>query len=323
MIDRLLKRVLYLEENGNWYPIPAWCKWLATMGETAATASTVAGPSLATFVAVLPTLRFAATWAALGAVVGKVMGNSDESLSCMEYLASLPRGTPVVYRTSQVKKAILMGVEQREGHPVVRIRVQGGGNLEHLVPSSRACQISPIQNSVGSIRLPSQQRGRPLTGNEAFLSSLLGDSIARKMLTISERHCTIVGHSIAPEASLLLRLVGETLSGSVSDILRLRTGNLQAFRSEMCQSLDQETWPKPDVIVFNGSRAYLRSYTEAAATQIVFLDPTEPQFSDALQVLQSEYYQRVTVNVPLQFKSWPGLTSILFWRRGRRWSPQQ
>jgi hypothetical protein len=198
---------------------------------------------------------------------------------------------------------------------VLRIRLQKGGNLDVLVPPSLAMRVSPIVSS-DIISLPNLQRGRKLTGNDGFLSTLLGDTKARELLTVSALHCTIAGHPsrIKQEASLPVGIAGTDYTATLADVLRFQAGELQAFRTEVRPWLENENEPTGDVVIFNGSAAYLRwSPPATPGTYVVLLDATEPHFPDAAQAIQAQYFQRATTpEVPVTLKGWPGIPLSVF-----------
>ncbi|MCL6562013.1 MAG: hypothetical protein K6U87_03290 [Firmicutes bacterium] len=196
-----------------------------------------------------------------------------------------------------------MGTTEIEGERRLRLRLQGeaGGNLEELISESRAYLVRPLTTSPVP-NLPSHQKGREVVGNERFVAQLLGHEAAEKLQHVTVRNCVVVGHSdiVRHEALLRLRVPDQDVEGTLDDIVRIQKGTFQPYRTELCSRLTESKAP-PDVVLFNGARAFIDSYWTVRPTRsIVVLDPSEPLFEDALRGLQAEYAQQAIPNPAVQ-----------------------
>lgn len=300
---------LYYQSDDEVNRLPEWAYFFITLGQKVATHSS---PDHRLVIALsIPTRAFACGLLAVGIALSGAANDRMMLQSQVRFVRNLPIGTQVYVRKDNNRK--LRGIVQRfdryEGADHIFIQLSGrevrGFSLDRYA--------SRITVAEKAISLPAnQQTGWLVETPSEFLKACLGEQLARSHILGSSLDVIIIGKKslLKDEICSEVFFCETSTAGCLQDILRVRefSGANASFRSRCLASLVEDNEEGigdngPQIIAFDGAIAYLRhSHRWPTAHQVVFLDRTERQFADAVELLNQNYAYRSSSGFELQIK---------------------
>ena len=236
----------------------------------------------------LPTRAFAAALISAAVVTAAFeMDAPDPDLaSHFEFLASLPPGTAITHhRGNSIRQGRLLGVEERDGAPLVRIETGvARRRLTSYLPMDMCGEVQVIANP-GELRLAN----RRLIRAPEFLARALSGIDAAALSSTTRMDCILVGsvdplhHEIVGE-QFAVGAEGDEREGNLQGILRAKRFAAQnaPHRSDVVAA-GAESVPalaatsSPRVVVFDGALGFNNWRSRwRRSSQIVLLDRTSP-----------------------------------------------
>lgn len=296
----------FVNNSNEWISLPAWATFFINIGLWVAQAET--GENRLVLGLAIPTRNYAAALAALGIVLARanIPTARIDTKRHFEQLSRLAKGTPVIFRYNGSRlKGIYQGVAEVYGEMRLRIQTENNrnGSLTHLV-SIKECHNVAIA-STQHLSLPKKQTGRPIIAHNEFLNAVIGTN-THEFTTQSRLECAVIGRlSIlqqeimeVPFACYLSK--SEFKTGRLQDVLRVRNflNEGQAYRSEVLPAYsDRPMQPAngvPYVTIFDGAIGFIKLRDNWRNSHwIILLERTEPHFLEAVEIINSDYLNRV------------------------------
>lgn len=256
--------------------LPRWAQWFLEVGS-----SLVASREQRIWVAVtVPDRRFAAGFAALGAVLGRI--RASEVPPPAERMGRLSRGEGVTWKDSNGMLQSATFERLHEGMVEYRTRVHGGGTIAKR-PVDMCETFWPLADNEEPFPGPKQ-----LSSNEPFVNGFYGataDVLWRPALDAIV--CGTQSTLFREFDESALSIGGTT--GSLGDVLRPR-GFIPAWQRPRSAMVTSASRPEETdglqtdgLAIFDGPQAYLRMRDSiAAAANLVIVDRWSPRAQDAV-----------------------------------------
>lgn len=296
--------LLYKEDAGDqWSPVPQWAGFYEQLGETAARGAMedrrlVVGLSV-------PSRYMAASFIAVGTVLAVASAELKGVTAKQRFreLQLLPEGTVLRFTRPGADKATFgtfRGTHEENGTKYIVI---DGRDCRYYEPFRYAASIQQTDLSPEQVAGANRWRGSA-GGSRRFLSAFLKYTNPATFESDAKPECLLLG----PQGQLRDEILGQELAvggksgsklgrGCLNDLLKVRKfGNAAAPSwSELASTTGARTLSDklkfgPRVVVFDGARGFLRwrKYFPSSAW-IVVLSRVEPQFTEAVHELNSEY----------------------------------
>lgn len=302
-MSQMLSQLFYMSGQ-ELRPLPEWARFFMSLGQQLAAVPRI-DRRLVVGLAI-PTRAFACGLLATGITYARAGTDRPASARQIQFIRKLPPGTPVHVRTDEGKK--LRGVIEEfktiDGIEYVCIRTARrqvrGFQLDRYA--------SRITVAEGEVSLPeTQQTGWTVESPSEFLEACLGTGLAQAYILDSSLEVLITGKLSALRSEIcdapFFYEIPEKLpviEGSLQDLLRVRqfSGANRSFRVECMASSNSPPeqgirYLKPPIVAFDGAIAYIKhAFRWPRAHQVVLLDRTERQFSDAVHLLNQTYAYR-------------------------------
>ncbi len=315
----MLPRFFYLSDN-ELTSLPEWANFFMELGYRLATIPN-AKHRLVVGLAI-PVRAFASSLVAAGIVIAKAGKEISIDEARLQYIQSLEIGTPVHVRIENRKhKGIVEDFEEYAGQTYIVVcttsSTASAKPLKRKLPLSR--YASKITVSQSDVSLSGKQSGRLMEAPSEFVKMCFGKEFAEEYIHSSSLEALIIGNksTIQQDAcdTFFNCNVSDTptiVKGCLQDILRIRqfSGTNRSYHTE-CLSSSTEAPEKeiegrePSVAILDGAVAYLRhGHKWKSSHQVVLLDRTERQFSDAVDLLnQNQAYRTIEdfeflINIP-------------------------
>lgn len=294
--------------EGQYLPIPEWAEWFIDTGKNAAATASLNQRIIIGFS--VPTISYAALFFLLGHETlraERMMCEQFEKDSYFELLTKCePNEALLIKEDNRWMRCWFRGVEKIEDQKFLKVKIPGGERrrCKRLIRSDDA---TIIRKAVDPEReVAEHQVGFQMMGFNAMLAyykkaeeKVLELLLRNRISHFLVGNMTGIRKEIETEKLHLKLRKDEYLGISFQDILRFKNfitdfdfprGIIISSRTEI-EVLEQTE--EPDIVVYNGSLAYLNFQGEIdCPLQIIFLDPAEAQFSSACGELMARYYDR-------------------------------
>ncbi|WP_139169052.1 hypothetical protein [Desulfobacula phenolica] len=299
---------LFIKKISEGYkPLPGWAIWLFKAGEKLAAAgrkkkNIVLGLSL-------PTRAYAALFFLLGyetrnALQGMKNNNNDSKY--FHNITRMEKNTPLlIWEKERWKRCYAKGVKTVQGQEMFSVSVPGTDNTRHdmYIPKG---QIFRLREAVDPEReVGDHQLGYSMRGFD-FFRNYYGqkDENLLKHLISCQSRFTVVGNKtllknegdrLAISIKMIRKSKKNWLAGSLLDIVRFEPFLLSEFDLSRGTVLSPEAVNEynahPNLLVFDGSLSFLNHYDDLEADmKVIFLDRSEPHFSEACRVMLEQNY---------------------------------
>ena len=300
--------------DGRKFPLPSWAVFYMQLGAVIAETESTQS-NLVTALAV-PTRSYAAVLIAAGAIMSNVktidtkLQESPESH--FEMFRDLPIGTSVtLLKYGKTVKGEFLGVEGKGigGAEAIGVRIQNqkGGSLTEWLPQKSSPKVQISTKPWNKLPANSAKTADVNTSKSKFISRIFQGADLRNFVTRSTLDCAILGSrkTIEHEAKETKLSVGprarESSAGTLQDILRIRSlsSTIEAFRSDIFSASPKDNTMKsenmvPRLVIFDGAVGFLKwRDIWRHCNWVVVLDRTEPRFTEAVQIVNEEYYSRI------------------------------
>ncbi len=300
--------------DGRKSPLPSWAVFYMQLGAVIAETESTQS-NLVTALAV-PTRSYAAVLIAAGAIMSKVKtidAKLQESPEAhFEMFRDLPSGTSVtLLKFGKTVKGEFLGVEGKgiNGAEAIGVRIQNpkGGSLTDWLPPKASLKVQISTKPWNKLPANSANTADVNTSESKFISRIFQGADLRNFVTRSTLDCAILGSrkTIEQEAKETKLSVGprarESSAGTLLDILRIRgsSSTIEAFRSDIFSVNPKDNAMKsekmvPRLVIFDGAVGFMKwRDIWRHCNWVVVLDRTEPRFTEAVQIVNEEYYSRI------------------------------
>lgn len=319
------KLMYYVDKK--WEPLPKWCRFFISLGETIGGFS----KDSSFFVALsLPTRAYAAAFTVLGIIVSRftqimLLGHNE---AYFEELCSLDPGTPLIY-TNRGKhfKAVLYSINSAQKE--ITIRYGGSKELpEHIIVSQQYADRISVTD--GQFSIPKYQKGKDILPAKEFVGSILPPELdVAKFATIQKCECVWVGNrtNINQEINDTELAVQEGdrigAQGTLQDLIRMKhlVGSASPFLTETIPATSKDpsyrSTKKPFAVIFDGAKGFINwreHFTQS--NWIVLLDRTEPEFESGVNLVNQLYFNRSADPTNVIEQKYPPGVELMTFRRG-------
>ncbi|MDF5740239.1 MAG: hypothetical protein PUQ00_32565 [Nostoc sp. S13] len=324
------KTNLYFTDNyQKWFPLPSWGNFFIHIGRWVAQCDS--RKNRLVLALAIPTRNYAAALAASGAVLGRVNIPTQriDTNRHFEQLCQLPKGTSVFLNSYNRRyKGIYQGIDETYGERRLRIQREdkSSGGLTSLVSVKESHNVAIA--SKPSITLPKKQSGSPIITHSpnTFLDGVIDKADTNELITKTRLDCAVIGRVSALENEILEIRFANCLSpskserGSLQDILRVHKflpG--QVYRSEILPSQGYHP-PQtvnilvPHVTIFDGGTGFIKWRDDWRNSHwIILLERTEPHFQESVDIIKSDYANRVNgEEIPNIIPVPPGVEMVVY-----------
>lgn len=316
---------LYFRSNNKYGLLPEWAYFFMRLGHQIANMPHDSNRFVIGLA--IPTRAFACGFVATGIVLAKTDSEYSVDARQLEYIRSLKPGTPVYIRLDDNRK-----------YPGVVTRFMTYNNKETIViclghAEEQGFQLnryaSRITVSDREVSLPRyKQKGYQTEKPSEFLQCCLGEKLVQKHNLSCSFEALLIGtkNVIENEVSVnsfYCKVPDESdsfSSGNLQEILRVR----QFFSANksyhaQCISSSNITPEKdfgiqtPPIVVYDGAISYIKlGHKWQSAHQIVLLDRTERQFSDAIELLNQNYTYRLAGSFKFPIRIPDGIEMMIY-----------
>lgn len=315
--------MLHYKYDQEWWPLPEWAGFFLSLGE--ALAKINAEDNKYVMAIAVPTRAYAAAFIGSGFAISNLLNRSYEDAEYIDLIHSLPEGTSVkFFDNGKVKKAIKKNIQSYNGVALVGIQIEGG-TTQYIRPEN----VHKIQVADKNYEhLPNRQTGRNVVPPSELLNALFPDK-AHDYVYKTKIEGIIVGskNALQQESILPLATLSESKKqhspGNLNDLFRVEgfTLNNTGHRFAVHASANNDISMMPvenqnPVAIFDGALGFVK-WKELFRKNnwIVILDRTDPNFSDAVGQINSEYTFRlenpITPSLPLPLSG----MEMMFFRR--------
>ena len=278
----------------------------------------------------IPTRAFSSSLIGAGIVFAKAGTENYVDEVRLQYIRNLEPGTSVHVRKSNGKfKGIVERFEENNGQTYIVIRITKStsttGSLKSILPL--ALYASKITVAHNDISLSGKQSGRRMEAPSKFVQICLGKELAEEYIHSSSFEALIIGkksviqHEIC-DTPFICRDSSKSadVKGYLQEILRVRqfSGTNKSYRIECISSLNEALKKEigrrePPIVIFDGAVAYIKhGHKWTTSHQIVLLDRTERQFSDATELLNQNYAYRSIDKFKFPIKIPSGIEMMMY-----------
>ncbi len=303
--------------DGRKLPLPSWGKFYMQLGASVAEQSDPQS-NIVTALAV-PTRSYAAAFVAAGAIICRARTIDTKgqisSAAHFEMLSRLPAGTSVVLRKGEKSvKGKIVGTNggNGDGSAMIGIQTQAptgkGGPLIVWIPAEASLRVQVSSKIWTQLPANSVKSADVSKASSEFVARIFQGADFSNFFTKSSLDCVILGSvaSLKQEATATKLSVGsdgqEASAGTLRDILRIRRlmSTHEAFRSDIFpvnpkgNAMESEEMA-PHLVIFDGAVGFLKwRYVWSHCNWVVILDRTEPRFTEAVQIVNEEYWSRIS-----------------------------
>lgn len=296
---------LYVEKG---VPLPEWGNFFIELGHRVAEWET--GKNRLVVAVAIPTKAFATALTAVGVVLAKsnIIYHQVNIDQHFDQLCSLPKGTQVFYQHGKnILVASYEGFASLNGETMLFIRVGKKiyGSLTYRVRKDDSDRVR-FSSQEFLLCCSEDQIGQPFVISD-FLADFVGKAEAIQFSTTTKLDCLILGkiNTFKQEVTstpFSCQLVQSDFQKSVlHDILRVRNFlDNQPYHSEVLKVTGNQS-PQtldgllPHITLFDGATGFLKWRDDWCNSHwIVLLDRTEPQFREAVDIINNDYSYRVS-----------------------------
>ena len=317
----MMKKLFY-KELDTFHPLPEWANFFVNLGEQLTYIDNI---NYRVVVALaVPTRTFAAALVMVGSILSTVKRSSDIDEAKVRQIQNLPTGTMVQYRDgSRKKRGEFIGFAEWNDR-LVGIKTSGG--LETTYWRDLYEVAKSITVSETDVQLPKHDpKGRNLDSPGEFLACVLGKESAQDHIQHSSLDVLAVGNETRIrtemcEVPFYCSPMAETQpnlhdnQGYLQDIARVQqfSGTNKAYKSKVyslscLKKKDIEDDLKPKLVIIDGALAsFYRKELWKDVPQIIILDRTESQFSNAVDHINQDYryktdsdFSDFQINIPI------------------------
>ncbi|MBZ0319098.1 MAG: hypothetical protein K8L91_21970 [Anaerolineae bacterium] len=316
---------IYYNDKNNFQLLPEWAYCYMDLGYKLASA-VCTGYRIVVGVSA-PTRAFACCLVTTGIAIAKANSASDSDDLQIRHILSLKRGTSVHVRMDNNRKVrgVIEALKEQNGLQQIVIRTADAET--RWFPLHRyASRITVAEHDVN---IPEkQQRGRLLDSPSDFLQGCIGAKAAQNYILDSSFEALLVGKESfirheACDVPFWCNSLGKSVwaKGCLQDIMRVRSfsGANKSFRTQ-CMSYASDAPEKriesrdPPIVVFDGAVAFLKHAQRFTKShQIVLLDRTERQFTDAIALMNQNYAYRSDVDFKFPILIPDGIEMMIYW----------
>ncbi len=297
-----------IEETVDYRPVPMWAEWLFLAGQKIAMDSSLCGNGVVGFS--LPTRSYAVLFFLLGYETWnaeKKMQDSNGDNSYFKYLSECEQDEALlIWENQRWKRCWFKGIETAAGEKCIKVNVPGAEAKRHndYIPESK---IFKLRKAVDPERaIAANQIGFEMTGSDSLVCyyNKKEDNILRFLITEKISYA-VVGNISAlkkeiTQETIYCRSAGKYTEMSFQDIIRFKNfmTDFDLSRGMILSSLSNKengdlAPPLLQTVIYDGSLAYLNRQQDIKNNmEIVFLDRTESQFSNARDQLMERYSDR-------------------------------
>lgn len=312
------------ENTADLKPIPVWAEWFFLAGQKTAMVSPHCNKSVIAFS--LPTRSYAVLFFHLGYetwIAENRMLNHTEINRYFDFISECKLNEALlIWDNMRWKRCWFQGIETIAGSQCVKVDVPGAEERQHInyIPKER---IAKLRKAVDPNReIAANQIGFEMSGFDSIKEYYnQKEDVILNFLTCQEKQSVVVGNLLTlkreiDQEKLFLYSKGKYFEISFQDIIRFKNFMtkfdlsrgliLSARNSDNCVVGSCHT------IIYDGALAYInRKGTIQKNLEILFLDRSEPQFSNARDELMSRYYDREE-NITLFEKYPPSVEMVAF-----------
>jgi hypothetical protein len=303
MIQRAARAFeLRFKERSKWHPIPAWAKYLISIGSSLTTARSPECRIVATIS--VPTSSFAAAFISLGRILNEPIAEPAASAvdSHFEMLSALPNHTPLIYFNGEALfNGPFLGTLQQGGQSFIRMAIKSG---TCMIPKNR-CLLVEIQ--------PESSNGRPngqgarLRNPKPFVAPFFTLAEHYRILCSTKRSVIIVGEQNRLREELVqvpfaIPIGTGHAEGVLQDLIRVgkfssggigcRAGVYARSREHVVKN---DAAPSDrELIVLDGAVSHFRwVHQYSNRDTISILSKTEPEYGNAMDSANNRYLNRL------------------------------
>lgn len=288
--------------TGRWsepqLQIPAWAQFMVRCGCLLARAD----PAAITVGVSVPTRGYAAAFAAAGVTIERdvlePMAPNDLELH-LATLRETASGTPIKYHAQdQIYDGRWLEIAQVGGEEMLCFETKQRVTRKLRLSAALSIRLTGETTSTGPLRAK-RVKAPPL------LEAILGESGALTFMTTARADCLLVGTQTLLEEDLTSSTFfatgdsADASGGTLQDVVRARElpGAHRYYRTVIVPSASGPSAETrsllPQVIVFDGARAYVRwRHLWPAARQLVIIDRSSPSADEAAYELSMAFAER-------------------------------